>query len=173
MLHSRELRTAHAMKNAATPERLLLRSALSILFLHSCCNMASRVLNDEAGDDDEEGGAVRRLRHGLLTFQQDATEELLQHDGLSVFGRGLGMCTVAAALLAVHHHASQSGESGGAVIMIGKIPSSGVNAACSCRLVCRLCIVPYRLVACRFDACTEATYSLRAEAPGSFSSAYL
>lgn len=74
---------------------------------------------DDEATVDELG--VERLQQGLLTFQQDATEELLQHDGLSVFGQGLGMCTVAAALLAVHHYSSQGGGSGGAVIMIGTL----------------------------------------------------
>jgi DNA excision repair protein ERCC-4 len=74
-------------------------------------------MDDEA--DDEVLASIESLQKGLLTFQQDATEELLKHDGLSVFGQGLGMCTVAAALLAVHHHSCQGAGSGGAVIMIG------------------------------------------------------
>jgi hypothetical protein len=74
---------------------------------------------DSDADSDDCNLATRSplpMEKSLLTFQQDCIEELLQSDGLSVIGQGLGMCTVAAALLAVHHLAA---ESGGAVIMIG------------------------------------------------------
>ena len=52
----------------------------------------------------------------LLPFQQDIVEELLHSDGLTIMGKGLGLCTVAAALLMVHH---ATPDSGGVVIILG------------------------------------------------------
>lgn len=79
---------------------------------------------EDAQDEDALKQQIEDLQKHLLTFQQDATEELLQQDGLSVIAQGLGMCTVAAALLAVHHYTCQAGTSGGAVILIGTHPTS-------------------------------------------------
>eukprot|EP00892_Ulva_mutabilis_P008481 jgi/Ulvmu1/6004/UM026_0130.1 len=77
---------------------------------------------DEAGELDLPGP----LDAGLLTFQQDCIEELLKNDGLSVLGQGLGLCTITAALLAVHH---QTTDSGGAVVMVGSTPTQRQNIA--------------------------------------------
>lgn len=63
------------------------------------------------GEPDSEGVQLR-----LLPFQQDIVEELLQQDGLTIMGAGLGMCTVAAGLLAIHH---LTGDSGGVTIILG------------------------------------------------------
>jgi ERCC4-related helicase len=52
----------------------------------------------------------------LLSYQRDMVTELLEHDGLTVMGKGMGLATVAAALLAVHY---LTPESGGAVVILG------------------------------------------------------
>jgi hypothetical protein len=52
----------------------------------------------------------------LLPFQQDIVEELLHNDGLTIMGKGLGLCTIAAALLMVH---SATTGSGGVVVILG------------------------------------------------------
>ena len=89
---------------------------------------------------------MQRLQQGLLAFQQDASKELLENDGLSVFGRGLGMCTVAAALLAVHHHTSQGGGSGGAVIMIGEVLTGDENSCIPYSMPCVVSAAFYSLL---------------------------
>jgi hypothetical protein len=79
-------------------------------------------------DDVAVGRAARhadenaRLYEGLLPFQQTIVEELLRNDGLTVMAKGLGICTVAAALLTVHHLAA---DSGGVVLILG------VSGSCS------------------------------------------
>lgn len=71
--------------------------------------------NEKTAADDEE----KPISMDLLPFQQDIVEELLNSDGLAVMGKGLGLCTVAAALLLVHHATEQSG---GVVIILGVMP---------------------------------------------------
>lgn len=73
----------------------------------------------DAQAEDEEPG---HLIAGLLSFQQDCVEELLRNDGLTVIGQGLGLSTVVAALLAVHHATT---DSGGAIVMVGEASCDG------------------------------------------------
>ena len=63
------------------------------------------------GNASEDDGDVP-----LLPFQQDIIEELLQSDGLTIMGKGMGLSTVAAALLMVH---SATVDSGGVIIILG------------------------------------------------------
>lgn len=82
--------------------------------------MASEAETSAAGESDTslEGDADGdpAITIDLLQFQQDIVEELLTADGLTVLGKGMGLCTVAAALLMVHH---ASKRSGGVVVILG------------------------------------------------------
>lgn len=75
-------------------------------------SVGEAVESEDHADAEEPG----HLISGILGFQQDCIEELLKYDGLCVIGQGLGLPTVVAALLAVHH---QTKDSGGAVVMVG------------------------------------------------------
>lgn len=77
----------------------------------------------EPDPDDAAGGDAARaeapgigVSEQLLAFQQVIVEELLESDGLTIIGQGMGVCTIAAALLAVHHLARASG---GVVLILG------------------------------------------------------
>lgn len=72
-------------------------------------------------DDSAEAYVPGPLDTGLLAFQQDCIEALLRDDGLTVLGHGLGLSTITAALLAVHH---QTTDSGGSVVMLGTASDS-------------------------------------------------
>ena len=79
------------------------------------------VHDSDAGSDEETP-----LEIDVLPFQQDIVEELLREDGLTVIGKGLGLCSVAAALLHVH---SASKHSGGVVIILGApLPANSAPA---------------------------------------------
>lgn len=78
--------------------------------------MANAGEGDTEAEEQPEAEELSCLMNGLLAFQQDCIEELLKKDGLTVIGQGLGLCTIVAALLAVHH---QTTDSGGAIVMVG------------------------------------------------------
>jgi ERCC4-related helicase len=77
-----------------------------------------------AGRTAEHVEESAHLREGLLVFQQQLVEELLQNDGLTVMAKGLGVCTVAASLLALHYLAK---DSGGVVLILGVSNSAHVQ----------------------------------------------
>ena len=66
----------------------------------------------------EESPAVSSsdIRQKLLEFQNDIVSELLEADGVAVLGKGLGMHSIVAAILAIHELTESSG---GVVIVIG------------------------------------------------------
>jgi hypothetical protein len=68
--------------------------------------------NEQAAVQDEE----QPISMDLLDFQKDIVEELLNSDGLAIMGKGLGLCTVVAALVLVHNATKQSE---GVVIILG------------------------------------------------------
>lgn len=78
--------------------------------------------DDECDPAEQAGGAAhadapgRAVAQHLLDFQQSIVEELLENDGMTIMGQGMGVCTIAAALLAVHHLARASG---GVVLILG------------------------------------------------------
>lgn len=84
--------------------------------------MADGVQDGEVDAQSEDEGPGHLIA-GLLSFQQDCIEELLKNDGLTVIGQGLGLSTVVAALLAVHHETT---DSGGAIVMVGEASCNGI-----------------------------------------------
>lgn len=113
-------------------------------------------------EDPGEVDVLGPLHDGVLTFQQDCIEELLKHDGLTVLGQGLGLSTVTAALLAVHH---QTTDSGGAVVMVGTAPDATHSATRSCTNVSTALRVNSLFSLRRLVANPAAEYRSRVESP--------